>query len=84
MENQVQFDLGGGGQEFDRSLGGVRARNRRNGQSIARRPRSRIRSDGRVDAGSHGAGRAKLRLSRGFPLGLAQQHHPHKFSLGFI
>jgi len=31
-----------------------------------------------------GAGRAKLRLSRGFPLGLAQLHHPHKFSLGHL
>jgi hypothetical protein len=34
--------------------------------------------------GSTGAGRAKLRLSRGFPLGLARQRHPHKFSLGLF
>jgi hypothetical protein len=34
------------------------------------------------DTESPGAGRrAKLRLSRGFPLGLAPQCHPPKFSL---
>ena len=33
---------------------------------------------GECDAGNPGAGRAKLRLSRGFQLGLAQQCHPPK------
>ena len=32
----------------------------------------------------HRRGRAKLRLSRGFTLGLAQQHHPTNFGLWLI
>jgi hypothetical protein len=35
-------------------------------------------ASGRVNAGSPGAGRAKLRLSRGFPLGFARQRQPPK------
>jgi hypothetical protein len=37
-----------------------------------------------VKPGSIPSARAKLRLSRGFSRGLAQQHHPHKFSLGLF
>ena len=37
-----------------------------------------------LGAGIPGAGRAKLRLSRGFPPGLARQRHPQKVSLGLL
>ena len=37
-----------------------------------------------VDARGPGAGRAKLRLSRGFPVVLALQHHPRQILSGLL
>jgi hypothetical protein len=41
-------------------------------------------SQGRSTREAFGVGRAKLRLSRGFRFGLAQQCHPQKSSLGLF